>query len=121
MASTFLTSTVLAGAFAVAIGLAPAAAAEEAEEVSKRDSGRGSSQQSAGEVSKRDTGRGSSQQSAGSDRGGPYRPGPARKPSRPDAASTVPGWANDAVWARTGPGSPNLFGGLPKPPAFALD
>jgi hypothetical protein len=104
VASTFLTSTVLAGAFAVAIGLAPAAAAEEADEVSKRDGGRGSSQQA-----------------AGSDRGGPYRPGPARKPSRPDAASTIPGWANDAVWARPGPGSPNLFGGLPKPPAFALD
>lgn len=102
MASTFLTSTVLAGAFAVAIGLAPAAAAEEADEVSKRD-----------------TGRGSSQQAAGTDRGGPYRPGPARKPSRPDATNAVPGWANEALWAR--PGGSNPFGTLPKPPAFALD
>ena len=103
MARTFFTSTVLAGAFAAAIGLAPAAAADEVDEVSSRDTGRGSSQ------------------SVASDREGPYRPGPATKPSRPDPSMSVPGWTNEAQWARSGPGGSNPFGSLPKPPAFALD
>lgn len=29
------------------------------------------------------------------------------------------GWTNEAQWAR--PGASNIFGSLPKPPAFALD
>ena len=103
MARISLTSAVLGTAFAAAIGLAPAAAAEEADEVSSRDTGRGSSASKA----------------TASDREGPYRPGPSRKPARSDAANAVPGWQNEALWAR--PGASGQFGNLPKPPIFALD
>ncbi|MCW1958414.1 MAG: hypothetical protein KIH64_007685 [Mycobacterium sp.] len=103
MASILITSTVLAGAFAAAIALAPGAAADDTDGVSGRDTGRSSSQ------------------AAGTDRNGPYRPGPVRKPARPEVANSIPGWANEALWARPGPGGSNPFGSLPKPPIFALD
>lgn len=101
MATFLLTPAVLAGSFAAAIALAPAAAADDDDL-----SGPGPS-------------RGSSQQAAAADDKKVSRPGPVRKPSRPDAANSVPGWSNEALWAR--PGASNQFGGLPKPPIFALD
>lgn len=104
MAISFLTPAVLAGTFAAAIALAPAAGADEADDLEKSGSARGSSQ-------KADL----------AEKADPVNRGPnASKPAKRGAVSDVPkGWTNDAQWAR--PGAGNNFGSLPKPPAFALD
>jgi hypothetical protein len=104
MAISFLTPAVVAGAVAAAIALAPAAGAEEVDDLEKSGSARGSSQKA------------ESPQKAD-----PVNRGPnASKPTTRGAVSEVPkGWTNEAQWAR--PGAGNNFGSLPKPPAFALD
>ena len=103
MATLFLAPTLLAGAVAAAIGLAPAAAADRTD--SPTDSAA----------------------SAESPQRGPNKAAPKPR-SAPNTATTdfstsqIPqGWRNDALWARPGTPGSNPFGTGKRPPVIALD
>ena len=91
MAITLIAPAVLAAAAAAAIAFAPAAMADDADDLG--NPGR-VQQKTTQEVKK-------------------------ASPQREAWSDAPKGWTNEAQWAR--PGASNPFGSLPKPPVFALD
>ena len=94
MAITLIAPAVLAAAAAAAIAFAPAALADDVDDLKSPGRGQQKTTQEVVKVSPQQQ-----QQKAWN--------------------SAPKGWTNEAQWAR--PGASNPFGTLPKPPVFAMD